>query len=365
MRDIRLYILVSLLLAGATRAAASPLTVSVTSLDFGEIGVGTLSDPITVTVTAGPSAVVISAIVSGDIAFYVDDAKTSRRLPAGGTTTFDVSFTPAVIGRATTSILVQIEGMQGAAASLDASGFGVGKPQAVFGITTRACSTDGRGTGSAELLAVGVAAALMFRGMRRRKTRSGLGVRHRLRDARWRLFAGIFLIPAKPAAADTPPISLSQSDIDFGPVVVEAASDPALVGIKGGALDVRIASILSSDPAFVVDDSLTERWVSTTTKTSFMVLFVPTALGQRAATITVYVWGRAQPAATLKVSGVGVESLPGAHHVKGACTTTGTRDYSAAMVLGVIGILVLGNRRWRRRRAATDPARRDDARDAA
>jgi hypothetical protein len=110
-----------------------------------------------------------------------------------------------------------------------------------------------------------------------------------------------------PLVGDSPsPLGVTPRSIDFGQYFVGALSDPQPVRlVNSGGAPIAV-TLSSSNPAFTVDSSASNLMLAPGESTEVEVTFVPPALGDLAATVTVAVGPQLMPAASIAVTGVGI-----------------------------------------------------------
>lgn len=145
------------------------LSVNPPSVDFGPVAVGMKSAPRTVTVrNGGTGPVEIMSISAVDPAFTVDATASTMVLPANGSTTFSVLYTPAAAMSSTSQVNVVLKGHTKPSVSVAVTGSGVVKMPGPGGPAGCKCDLGGARRQSPTLaLLVGLALAALL--LRRRR----------------------------------------------------------------------------------------------------------------------------------------------------------------------------------------------------
>jgi MYXO-CTERM domain-containing protein len=133
--------------------------------------------------------------------------------------------------------------------------------------------------------------------------------------------------------------------LDFGTLAVGTASSPLAVTVHNASpMAITLGAIVSSDPAFTVDTSMTKNDLEMGADTTFNVTYTAPAAGPSHATISVGLKGASAPLAQIGAVGSGA-STSGCAVARGGPDTRPT----PLGALGALGLLALALRRRGRR----------------
>ncbi len=366
----------------ACTGIAPILTATPNPVDFGKVFVGTTSPEIAVTVkNTGTDDLNISFFnVSGPDAgdFSSNDLPNGAVLPPGGTQVVHFTFTPSRGGPEMASLDMLTDDPQQPNATVPITGSGevAGidvQPQEVdFGnvpvgnMATKPVTITNTGDASIDVNSITIAGpnGNAFSVDNHGPLTIGVGQSATVNVTFAPLIGGMASGSLTTTPSQLPPVviqlkgtgvapmvTVSPLTLDFGMVTAGSPSDPKLVTVKNtGSQPITIDKILSSDPQFTVDQTMTKLTLKPNEYTTFAVVFTPADAVGAHANITIALANSSKPIAQVSASGLGIpapeRNMPGGC----SCSLASARPPLGAAALFALVLLPLAILRRRRAR---------------
>lgn len=310
--------------AVSLKAAKSVLTVSATSVAFGDVPVhSTESKSVTLT-SSGASALTISAdTLSGGSGFTLSGAKFPLTLDAGKTATLTISYDPSAAGSMSGKLTLTSNSSTGSTATIALSG--TGTEAALSGISCHSATITGSGTDACNVTLTTPAAS------------GGFGVKLASSDSAVKVPASVTVAAGSTSAsftatasavttaqkatltavsgsvsktyavlldAATPALSLSASSLSFGDVVLKTPATQSLVLTSSGTAPLTISAVKLTGTSFTMSGMSFPLTLNPGEAATLEVEFDPTATGAVAGTVTL-TSNASSGAAAIRLSGTG------------------------------------------------------------
>lgn len=326
-------------LSGAGLSASSQLSVSPSSLSFGDVSVGTSAMHIVTLTNTGNSNVSVSQISPTGGAFTVSGLMLPTTLPAGQTTAFNVLFAPISLGSQSGSVTI-LSTASNSPSTVATSGSGIATPtpsisvvpsSIAFGTvaigTTNTQTVRVSNPGNANLvISQAIVAGNSF-------SLSGLSVPLTLTPGQAMTFTVVFTpstggtvagnlslvsnAPTSPLAislsgtglAASLRLSASPTSLSFGNVNVGGSGTQSVTLTNTGNSDVSVSQINPTGVAFSVTGLALPVTVSPGQTASFNVVFAPLDAGSQTSSVTVLSTASNSPA-IVSAAGFGVQAAP-------------------------------------------------------